>query len=136
MPSLLSQKAVLASLSISQWSARKLDKKVTEEIRARNHAEPHAGRPSMVGSSHSGTAELRRLRAEPSASLLWRSAACCNDGARLLPSALFIDYANRIRDLRFGVKLAPHSLQTRAWCTTLRRRRFASRAQCSEQQRW
>jgi hypothetical protein len=44
MPSLLSQKAVLASVSISQWSARKLDKKATEEIHARNHAEPHAGR--------------------------------------------------------------------------------------------
>jgi hypothetical protein len=35
MPSLLSQKAVLASVSISQWSARKLDKKATEEIHAR-----------------------------------------------------------------------------------------------------
>lgn len=38
MPSLLSQKAVLTSLSISQWSVRKLDKKATEEIDARDKA--------------------------------------------------------------------------------------------------
>jgi hypothetical protein len=44
MPRLLSQKAVLASLSISQWAARKLDKRATEEIHARNHADPLAGR--------------------------------------------------------------------------------------------
>jgi len=136
MPSLLSQKAVLASLSISQWSARKLDKKVTEEIHARNHAEPHAGRYNKLLIAREGLQKVQHAAGEARTFHYAMTQPWMDDGARLLPSALFIDYANRIRDLRFGVKLAPHSLQTRAWCTTPRRRRFASRAQCSEQQRW
>jgi hypothetical protein len=70
MPSLLSQKAVLASLSISQWSARKLDKKVTEEIHPRNHAEPHAGRYNklLIASPtkrNQMQADLARLASDP-----------------------------------------------------------------------
>ena len=64
MPSLLSQKAVLASLNISQWSARKLDKKVTEEIRARNHAEPHAGRYNKLLIAREGLQKVQHAAGE------------------------------------------------------------------------
>ena len=64
MPSLLSQKAVLASLSISQWSARKLDKKVTEEIHARNHAEPHAGRYNKLLIAREGLQKVQHVAGE------------------------------------------------------------------------
>ena len=100
MPSLLSQKAVLASLSISQWSARKLDKKVTEEIHARNHAEPHAGRYNKLLIAKEGLQKVQHAAGEARTFHYAIAQPWMDDGARLLPSALFIDYANRIRDLK------------------------------------
>jgi hypothetical protein len=100
MPSLLSQKAVLASLSISQWSARKLDKKVTEEIHARNHAEPHAGRYNKLLIAREGLQKVQHAAGEARTFHYAMTQPWMDDGARLLPSALFIDYANRIRDLK------------------------------------
>ena len=100
MPSLLSQKAVLASLSISQWSARKLDKKATEEIHARNHAEPHAGRYNKLLIAREGLQNVQHAAGEARTFHYAMTQPWMDDGARLLPSALFIDYANRIRDLK------------------------------------
>ena len=100
MPSLLSQKAILASLSISQWSARKLDKKVTEEIHARNHAEPHAGRYNKLLIAREGLQKVQHAAGEARTFHYSMTQPWMDDGARLLPSALFIDYANRIRDLK------------------------------------
>ena len=100
MPSLLSQKAVLASLSISQWSARKLDKKATEEIHARNHAEPHAGRYNKLLITREGLQKVQHAAGEARTFQYAMTQPWMDDGARLLPSALFIDYANRIRDLK------------------------------------
>jgi hypothetical protein len=100
MPSLLSQKALLASLSISQWSARKLDKKVTEEIHARNHAEPRAGRYNKLLIAKEGLQKVQHAAGEARTFHYAIAQPWMDDGARLLPSALFIDYANRIRDLK------------------------------------
>ena len=100
MPSLLSQKAVLASLSISQWSARKPDKRATEEIHARNHADPHAGRYNKLLIAKEGLQKVQHAAGEARTFHYAMTQPWLDDGARLLPSALFIDYANRIRDLK------------------------------------
>ena len=39
----LTDKAMLARLSITQWTARKLDKRVTEEVRVHHGASADAG---------------------------------------------------------------------------------------------
>ena len=64
MPSLLSQKAVLASIRISQWSARKVDKNATDEIHARNHAEPHAGRYNKLLIAREGLQKVQHVAGE------------------------------------------------------------------------
>jgi hypothetical protein len=100
MPSLLSQKAVLASIRISQWSARKVDKNATDEIHARNHAEPHAGRYNKLLIAREGLQKVQHVAGEARTFHYAMTQPWLDDGARLLPSALFIDYANRIRDLK------------------------------------
>ena len=40
----LSRKAVLVSVNISQWTARKLDREVTDEVNASHGAQKDAGR--------------------------------------------------------------------------------------------
>jgi hypothetical protein len=100
MPSLLSQKAVLASINISQWSARKVDKMATEEIHVRNHADVHAGRYNKLLIARESLQKVERVAGEARTFHYAMTQPWLDDGARLLPSALFIDYANRIRDLK------------------------------------
>lgn len=100
MSSLLSQKAILASIRISQWSARKVDKKATDEVHAHNHADPQSGRYNKLLIAREGLQNVQQVAGEARAFHYSMTQPWLDDGARLLPSALFIAYANRIRDIK------------------------------------
>ncbi len=94
----LNEKAVLAQLSLSMWTARKLDKRVTREAIAAHGAADQAGRFNKVllpmcdtlEDVHSAGREVRRFFYENT--LDWGL-----EGTRLLPSA---NYLNFMSDLR------------------------------------
>lgn len=97
---ILSSKAMLASLNITQWTARKLDKRVTAQTNADHNAASDAGRYNKALIASSALAKLvsagnvaRTIHYEKT--LPW-----LDSGARILPAALYQDYTNAMRQAR------------------------------------
>lgn len=96
----LSTKAVLVSLNISQWSARRLDKKVTQETNEAHNAVADAGRYNKllvkkealepIGVAVTAARTYHIVMTQP-----WT-----DNGPRLLPSKLVIQYQTKMRQLR------------------------------------
>src|SRR6267154_1295463 len=100
---LLSERAMLVSLNIRAWAAARTDKKITAEI-ASTHAvdERRAGRyrknaidikaPTFVAVG-SAASELRKKH-------YFYTLPWSQDGARILPAAMFDEYSKATRELR------------------------------------
>ena len=100
-PSAIEQRALLVSLNISQWQARKRDKKVTREVVSQHDADSAAGnfnksllRRDTLAEIVKVVSEARELHA--SLSLTWG-----DHGDRILPAALFENYAEKMQGLRY-----------------------------------
>lgn len=98
--SAIEQRALLVSLNISQWQARKRDKKVTREVVNQHDADLAAGnfnksllRRDTLADIVKVVSEARDLHA--SMSLTWG-----DNGDRVLPATLFEDYAEKMHVLR------------------------------------
>lgn len=95
----LKEKAILVSLEIKQWTARKFDRKVTEEVNEHHNAKD-AGRFNklLIASEHlqnitKAVTEIRDYHY--TATLPWN-----NEGTRLLASELYFDYTAKIGQLK------------------------------------
>jgi len=64
MANILSQRAMLMTLSLTAWSARKLDKRITDETNSRHGAGHDAGRYNKMLLSKDALAEIARIDAE------------------------------------------------------------------------
>ena len=60
----LSRKATLVAVDISQWTARKLDKRVTDKVNREHHASDDAGRYQQAA-DRSEAARSDQLAASP-----------------------------------------------------------------------
>lgn len=95
----ITDKAMLVSLSIRQWTARKYDRKITEEVN-HTHQAKDAGRFNKL------LIEKKRLSPIQSASNKIRifhyenTLAWADEGDRLLPVANFFDYSQKINLLK------------------------------------
>lgn len=98
-PMNITDKAMLVSLSIRQWTARKYDRKITEEVN-HTHQAKDAGRFNKL------LIEKKRLSPIQSASNKIRifhyenTLAWADEGDRLLPVANFFDYSQKINVLK------------------------------------
>lgn len=93
---MIQSRAMLATLSISQWTARKLDRQVTKEVETA-HAAHDAGRFNKLLVNKSLLDPVAKLAGQIrdyhySVTLPW-----ADSGARLLPSKLFMAYTDRMR---------------------------------------
>lgn len=94
----LNDRALLVSLSISQWTARKLDKKATKEVADINRASTSAGRYNksllplndLLANVHQKTGLIREKFAKNT--LPWGI-----DGTRILPSANYLPFMQDFR---------------------------------------
>ena len=99
---MIQNKAMLANLSISRWAARKTDKKVSKEVTQSHGATADSGdfRKSLVDKAH-----LQALQTSESTirafhyklTLPWD-----DDGDRMLPSALFQEYTDQMRNFKLA----------------------------------
>jgi hypothetical protein len=95
---MLNDRALLVSLSISQWTARKLDKKATKEVADNNRASTSAGRYNksllplndLLAHVHQKTGLIREKFAKNT--LPWGV-----DGTRILPSANYLQFMQDFR---------------------------------------
>ena len=96
---MLQERAMLATLSIRSWTARKLDRKVTKEVEQANAAHD-AGRFNKL--------LVSKALLDPVASLAGRirdyhysvTLPWADTGPRLLPSELFMDYTAKMRKFK------------------------------------
>jgi len=96
----LSRKATLVAVDISQWTARKLDKRVTDKVNREHHASEDAGR------YHKLLIEAKRLEAINSIVSKARklhysmTKPWCDEGVRILPNVLHEKFATEFRKLK------------------------------------
>lgn len=98
--SILSQRAMLARLTVRQWSARKLDRKVTDEVNRSHGAGADAGRYNKRLLSADSLLDVARIGNEARAAHYHFTLAWQDDGARILPAAAFLPYSARLKTLR------------------------------------
>lgn len=96
----LSRKAVLVAVNISQWTARKLDRKVTDEVNAKHNAANDAGRYNklLIASEH--LAELTGMVSKARALHYTMTQPWADEGPRILPNALFAKFSDEFRTLK------------------------------------
>lgn len=97
---LLSQKAVLASITIGGWSARKLDRQITQETNERHNAKNDAGRYNKLLVPTIELDPINKVMGEARQEHYRVTMPWMDDGARILPTSMYIDYMTKMRELR------------------------------------
>lgn len=97
----LSEKAMLISLNISQWTARKKDKHVTRNITAQYGADEKAGTFSKALIAKEHLAAIAQAATDARSyhykmTLPWMD----SNGVRILPTAHFSEYSQEMRNYR------------------------------------
>jgi len=95
----LSSKAMLIKLSISQWSAKKTDKKASAEVQANHNAAAKSGRYNKNLVSKAAIQAVQKC-ANSARTFHYENSLPWNDsGFRILPAANFDKYSNGMREL-------------------------------------
>jgi len=96
----LSRKATLVSVQISQWTARKLDKRVTDEVNQSHGASKDAGRYNKLLIEAQRLAKINSLVSQ-ARNLHYRlTKPWCDEGLRILPNQLHQQFAEEFRKLK------------------------------------
>ena len=103
---LLSQKAILASVTIGGWSARKYDEKVTKDTNRRHNAGDDAGRYNKLLIAKEGIEEINRITGAARTASYRLTMPWLDEGARILPTALYDEYAKTLRAFRIEYEAA------------------------------
>ena len=96
----LSSKAMLCSLSISVWSARKHDAEASEEIATRHGAQADAGRYQKILLPKAALAEIQGIVSESRQEHYFLTLPWDDNGYRVLPAAAYMDHVERMNRLR------------------------------------
>lgn len=96
----LSEKAMLVSLSISQWTARKKDKRATSEIHDRYNADDKSGQYNKALIAKDRLETIRQTATAAREEHYKLTLPWLDTGARILPSAMFDQYSQAMRDHR------------------------------------
>lgn len=94
---MIHQSAMLAALNISQWTARKYDKKVSVEVEQK-HAAKDAGRYNKLLVAKEALEAISKVATAARSYHYKMTLPWGDNGERLLPATLFEDYTNNIRD--------------------------------------
>ena len=95
----LHETAMLVSLSVKQWTARKLDKKITDQVNREHSASQDAGRYNKLLLSKDALAEINKAESQArvehySRTLPW------SKGTDILSAAGYLDYQNTMREIK------------------------------------
>ncbi len=100
MKNVLAEKAMLARLNITSWTARRLDKQVTQEVNDSHGAAGDAGRYNKLLISKEALADIVRLDNEARTYFYTKTLPWHDEGARLLPAAISSEVIARLRQFR------------------------------------
>ncbi len=95
----LSSRAMLCTLSISVWSARKHDPKVSEEIATMHGAQKDAGRYNKLLIPKKSLIEIGTIITEARDQHYYLTLPWADNGYRVLPAAAYMDHTAKMREL-------------------------------------
>lgn len=99
-PNLLAQKAVLAAVTISMWTARRFDRIVTDETNKQHNAEADAGRYNKLLIDKRDLEPLTKVHSAARMRHYMLTQPWLDDGSRLLSSTLYMSYAAEMRKFK------------------------------------
>lgn len=97
---ILSERAMLARLSITQWTAKKHDKRVSDDTNRAHGASSEAGQYTKNLVAKDALAALSRIAEAARGAHSMLTLPWLDDGQRILPAAGYIVYVNRMREHR------------------------------------
>lgn len=97
---LITEKAMLARLKVSRWGASKHDKAITEHIAAQHNADPTMGRYSKRLIAKDRLEAIRKIAYDARHHYYEHTLPWLDDGARVLPAALYFDYMAKQNELK------------------------------------
>ena len=92
MTGTLASRAMLTTLRISQWSARRLDRKVTNEVNASHNAAADAGRYNKLLIAKGALADVQRIVNAARDFHYSRTSPWGDDGPRILSAKVYLAY--------------------------------------------
>jgi hypothetical protein len=96
----LSRKATLVSVTVSQWTARKLDRKVTDEVNRSHGAVEDAGRYNKLLIEKTRLEAINGCVSKVRTMHYKMTKPWCDEGLRILPNVLHAKFANEFRALK------------------------------------
>ncbi len=96
----LSEKAMLVKLSITKWSARKYDRKISREVADKYGTDQDRGRYNKVLVAHEHLQAIQKAESAARTFNYENTLPWKDDGARILPSNNYMDYTGEIRALK------------------------------------
>lgn len=108
MASAISQKAMLVKLSVKQWTANKLDRKVTQDVAAQFNVNPEVGRYNKLLIPKNALKKIQRACSALRGYYYDNTLPWGDDTSRLLPAANYMNFTQEIRKLRADVDTAVH----------------------------
>lgn len=100
MTNVLARKAVLASLTMSQWGARKSDETVTDDVLDRNNAERDAGLFTKRLLKRDSMQDIHKVARKAAKYHGRHTQPWFDDGVRILPTVLYMEYAKKMGELK------------------------------------
>ncbi len=96
----LSRKAVLVSVNISQWTARKLDKQITDKVNREHNATKDAGRYNKLLIEAEHLEKINKLVSSARQLHYSMTRPWADEGPRILPNALYSKFTDAFRVLK------------------------------------
>src|SRR6185503_3495137 len=95
----LREKGLLVNITISQWSARKYDKKVTQAIEDAHNATNAGNFNKLLLDANSGLNKITNLSNQIRIFLHEMTLPWADNGDRLLPSENYLDFQKKYTEL-------------------------------------
>lgn len=86
----LASRAMIVSLSISQWSGRRLDRQITDEVNQQHNAASDAGRYNKLLLPKEALAEIVSIVSETRADFLKRTLPWMDNGSRIMAADAYM----------------------------------------------
>jgi hypothetical protein len=96
----LDTKAMIVKLKVSQWTARRYDKKVSDEVATLKNADKDAGRYNKALVAQDAIKKVNQAAMAARQFHYEQTLPWYDDGARILPSKNYDSYMKGMRDLR------------------------------------
>jgi len=103
---------MLVTLNISQWTARKYDRKVSHEVEKQHEAKGDAGRYNKLLVDKKALEPMEKIAGAARQSHYEKTLAWGNNNERLLPGAIFLDYSKMMQEYRLQFDRATQAFAT------------------------